>query len=290
MHDKMRETRTKMRLHGLPGSRTGRRDAGFTAIEIAMVAAIIAILALIILPIFRGRVEDAKKAAAQSDLASLMKAEMVVKADTDFYARLEDLDNVALNSPNTAPPNGVTVEVPFFVYNAAGVGTPPVARPPLSTAQRTQLGGTADSPKWKGPYVAMQHVITYADAKAQAALPGDVVWRYVLQTQTGNSYQSAIQDFLTATTSGCYDSDNNRIPVDPWGNPYLFFAPTGVDTSGNASPPRFPNCAIYSLGPNGLPGDGGVAPSAAAYQREQTVITPNSTSVLGKGDDLMVQF
>jgi prepilin-type N-terminal cleavage/methylation domain-containing protein len=287
MHDKMREMRTKMRLHGLAGGRIGRRDAGFTAIEIAMVAAIIAILSLIILPIFRGRVEDAKKAAAQADLSALMKAEMVVKADTDFYARLEDLDNVALNSPSTAPPNGVTVEVPFFVYNPAGVGTPAAARPTLTTAQRTQLGGSAESPKWKGPYIAFQHSMTYDDLTVGPSAALYLPLRRI--GQGGNEWEAAIQDFGTATTSGCYDSLQNRIPIDPWGNPYMFFAPTGVDTAGNANPPRFPNCAIYSMGPNGLPGDGaGVV--AANYTREYTAQQPTQTNGLGKDDDLMVQF
>ena len=68
-----------------------RGNAGFTAIEIAMVAAVIAILSLIVLPIFRNRVEDAKIAAAQADLEATLNCGVgmvaLVAPDTADAAR-----------------------------------------------------------------------------------------------------------------------------------------------------------------------------------------------------------
>ncbi len=72
------------------------------------------------------------------------------------------------------------------------------------------------------------------------------------------------------------DSPTNRIPVDPWGTPYLFFPPT-EETSYNYS-------SIFSLGPDALPGDAlnGLPNVTSSYLRE--------TGVIGTGDDLEVRF
>jgi prepilin-type N-terminal cleavage/methylation domain-containing protein len=266
---------------------SGRR--GFTAIEIAMVAAVIAILSLIVLPIFRNRVEDAKIAAAQADLNALMKAEQVVKADTDAYARLEDLDNVQLNGYTAAPPNGVDKEVPFFKYIAPVPATVP---PDLATrhlmlndAERTQFAGTQQDPKWKGPYIAFQRYISYADLRGGTV---NLAGQYLLRSSAGGgpAELAAIQDF---PGGAFHDSDQNRIPVDPWGNPYMFFPPTGNSadpTNVNAAA----SCVIYSLGPNGQPGDGSRATDPTAYRRETALAAPTDLGLLGKDDDLMVEF
>lgn len=263
-----------------------RADAGFTAIEIAMVAAVIAILSLIVLPIFRNRVEDAKIAAAQADLSALMKAEQVVKADIDAYARLEDLDNVQLNGYTAAPTNGIDKEVPAFKYlKPSDTVSPDAATRHIITTQleRSQLAGTNDNPVWKGPYIAFQRSIKYSDIKNTAI---SNVGQYLLRSQNGGAYEAAIQDI---NTGPFFDSENNRIPTDPWGTPYLFFPPTGnaADPNGNAA---FASSVIYSLGPNGLPGDGSQPTNVAAYTREYGFNNPTDNGALGKGDDLMVEF
>src|SRR5690606_10232041 len=123
--------------------------------------------------IYRNRVEDAKIAAAQADLNALMKAQQVVKADIDAYARLEDLDNIELNGYTAMPPGGVTNEVPFFLYrtpNRSLPGPDPNSRDILTQSERQQLAGTEDHPRWRGPYIAFQRSITYQNATAVTSM------------------------------------------------------------------------------------------------------------------------
>jgi type II secretory pathway pseudopilin PulG len=242
---------------------------GFSAVEIAMVATVIAIFALIVLPIFRNRVEEAKLAAARSDLASLMKAEILAKADTGFYLRLEDLDNTENNIPN-APPDGITLQTPPFVYPNG----PASLRQSLTLTQIQNLAGAPSAPKFRGPYITFQRFNTYAEIRSSTLAS------LVLQSQTGNRL-SPIQDVPASQAQGpgLYDSDLNRIPVDPWGNPYLFFPATG-ETS-------YSNSVIYSMGPNGVPGDGSLGGPGAYIRPPSGVLLPGN---LGADDDLQVSF
>ncbi len=261
-----------------------RTDAGFTAIEIAMVAAVIAILSLIVLPIFRNRVEDAKIAAAQADLSALMKAEQVVKADVDAYARLEDLDNVELLGYTNMPAGGVNKEVPFFKYlkPSPTVSPDPASRHIMNAGERINFAyqGTEDNPYWRGPYIAFQNSITYEDLQnppVGSSIPN-------LLRSGGNGFQAAIQDVAGS------DHDENRYPVDPWGNPYMFFPPTGNAADPAATNGAYSSAAIYSMGPDGLPGDGSQSGNAAAYTRAFAITNPTDPGALGKDDDLVVEF
>ncbi len=255
---------------------------GFTAIEIAMVAAVIAILSLIILPIYRNRVEDAKIAAAQADLNELMKAQQVVKADIDAYARLEDLDNIELNGYTAPPPGGVTNEVPFFLYRTPNrnlPGTDPNSRDLLTQAERQQLAGTDDHPRWRGPYIAFQRSITYQNATAAGSMINPNLF------YSSNGDYAAIQN---RTGNGLQDHDDNRIPIDPWGNPYLFFPPNGNAADPSNTAGAYSSAVIYSMGPDGMPGDGGTTPQS--YLRGYAITNPTAPDRLGAGDDLMVEF
>lgn len=260
-----------------------RGNLGFTAIEIAMVAAVIAILSLIALPIFRNRVDEAKIAAAQADLNAMMKAQQVIKADIDAYARLEDLDNIELNGYTGPPPGGVTNEVPFFKYVKPSdtLSPDPNSRQVLTTnAQRGQLAGIPDHPVWRGPYVAFQRHVKYEDLRDATQYPNAANY---LRSLSGDPY-AAIQDFPTGTFS---DADENRIPIDPWGNPYLFFPPNG-NSADPVGANAYSSAVIYSMGPDGMPGDGGV--SAQSYTRTYAITNPTAIDALGQGDDLMVEF
>ncbi|MCX7718350.1 MAG: type II secretion system protein GspG [Candidatus Sumerlaeaceae bacterium] len=256
------------------GSFRGRPAArrGFTAIEIAMVATVIAIFALLVLPLFRNRVEEAKIAAARADLTSLMKAEQLVKADTGYFVRLEDLDNIELNLPGqpnpTPPPNGITLEVPPFYYLEA----PPSSRAPLTVPEWIAFAGTTSKPKFRGPYIAFQNSLRYGDLLTRPE--NQQLANNLLRSRTGNP-ASAIFDIPTGPL---FDSLENRIPVDPWGNPYLFFPATGET--------GFASSVIYSLGPDGLPGLlNGTSPND--FLRG----TPNGLGTLDPNvDDLQVQF
>ncbi len=245
----------------------GQTPKGFTAMEIAMVASVIALFALLVLPLFRNRVDEAKIAAAQADLTSLMKAEILAHADTGYYFRLEDLDNVVNNAPNPLPGgwSGVTIEVPPLVYVAGADNRTPRN---LTLQEWYALAGTTASPKWKGPYVTMNRVITYGELRSQGSI--------LLRSVNGGAY-SPIRDIPAGGVGGgdpnLYDSNLNRIPIDPWGNPYLFFPPTNET--------NFNYCSIYSLGPDGLPGN------SQAFTLFNLL---RENGILGTGDDLEVRF
>lgn len=268
------------------GKPVGRPDSrrGFTAIEIAMVATVIAILALIVLPLFRNRVEEAKIAAAKADLASLQKAETLAQADTGFYFRLEDLDNTQgnpysdANGGNPLPPaSGITLETPPFVFYAAN---PASTRAPLDLDAWRRLAGPSNNPKFKGPYTSFQRSVTYEDVRlGRTALPPAFTVRSMMGA---NAERAPIWD-IPSGSGPLFDSDQNRIPVDPWGNPYLFFPAS--------SESLYMNSVIYSLGPNGVPGDGTNAGNPQAWLKPDPALTAsNPDQWLGGYDDLMVQF
>jgi general secretion pathway protein G len=78
-------------------NRTKRR--GFTLIELMVVILILAILAALIVPKVMGRADDAKRAKASSDIASLRTALSGFKLDCDRYPTTEE----GLEALRTAP-------------------------------------------------------------------------------------------------------------------------------------------------------------------------------------------
>ena len=53
-------------------------------------------------------------------------------------------------------------------------------------------------------------------------------------------------------------SSTNNYPIDPWGNPYIFFGPGRINTAPGGSPAitpanetNFGNAIVYSMGPDG---------------------------------------
>ena len=77
-------------------------------------------------------------------------------------------------------------------------------------------------------------------------------------------------------------SSTNNYPIDPWGNPYIFFGPGRINTATGgsraitpANETNFGNAVVYSMGPDGEPGSlpGGVAESNPdLYFRESAVL------------------
>jgi len=234
------------------------RRKAFTAVEVTMVAAVIAILALIIMPLFQKRAEKAKIVAAQDDLQGLAKAEILANADTDLYYRLQDLDNTkfydeTINNP-TSDPN-IDMSVPWAVWNRA-----------LFSSERAAISNS-----WEGPYIAIQ-TGKGGRSYARAILLGDVRGSAEFQvfTQVNSQGFAPILYFP-------YDSDDDYIPIDPWGSYYIFFAPTETIYSHGV---------LYSLGPNRLPGDG----SGGNIQIDQLLRDSTQDSHLGNGDDLKYVF
>lgn len=218
-----------MRVHSLHSRR------GFTAVEIAMVATVIAILALLILPIFRQRSEDARIAAVEDELQSLVKALLLVEADMPggkFLPRLNDLDNRDYSEfPGevTEFDENADVEPPkaFWIYDSGlgqGLFEHLELDPMLTPSYDTIVAN------WHGPYVALKNTVFLEDIfdfNNMSDLDGGPI--YIFEK---------------------YDSlDRDKYPVDPWGNPYILYG--AEETVYNVR-------ALYSLGPDGIPG--GIAP------------------------------
>jgi type II secretory pathway pseudopilin PulG len=224
-----------------------KRLKAFTAVEVTMVAAVIAILALIILPLFQKRADKARIAAAQDDLSGLAKAEILANADTDWYFRLQDLDNTKLY-PGTA--DQVDLAVPYAVWDRA-----------LSSIEREVLVR-----RWEGPYIAVQ--------SKTSALVGVARANWSPGFFTTNA-QGKSPIFLLP-----FDNDDDKIAIDPWGGPYIFFAPSETEYDY-----QFSNAVIYSMGPDGLPGDGSLGVGGDTLIRDSTEIY-----TLGNGDDFKYVF
>jgi type II secretory pathway pseudopilin PulG len=219
----------------------------FTAVEVTMVAAVIAILALIILPLFQKRADKARIAAAQDDLSGLAKAEILANADTDWYFRLQDLDNTKIY-PGTA--DQVDLAVPYALWDRQ-----------LSSIERDVL-----AKRWEGPYIAIQ---TYT-----ASLVGSARATWNPAFFTPNTQGKSPILLLT------FDNDDDKLPTDPWGGPYIFFAPSETDYNY-----QFSNAVIYSMGPDGLPGDGSLGVTGDTLVRDSADVY-----ALGKGDDFKYVF
>lgn len=232
---------------------------GFTAVEIAAVATIIAILALLILPIFRQRAEDARRVAAEDELQSLAKALLIVEADMpggNFLPRLNDLDNRA--NPQLAVIDQTSQDLaPPRVRWAPGTEAEPGTFEAVSNAEYFN----SIVPNWRGPYIAVKRATSLAQIQAQFPL--------MLDTNQG---PIAI---IPAVDGQVLLQD--RYPVDPWGSPYLLFGPD--ETIYNTR-------ALYSLGPDGLPG----GPAARGGETDNPAFYDRRTGVLGQGDDLSFIF
>lgn len=249
---------------------------GFTAVEITMVATVIAILALLILPMFRKRTEEAKKAAANDDLQSMMKAMILANADTDQWFRLQDLDNPQIYND---PPEDNGNETPLAYWNRA-----------ISPSERLNL---SSPDRWQGPYVAYskgpkRNFWYYSDLYGAGGAANG--WKPFLFSSEGGAIFNG--PYLLSDTSGrTYPSDYDKLPKDPWGNPYIFFGPgkVGYGPQDSLTQTNWGHAVIYCLGPNGFPGDNEAgAQQAASYFRIPG--PPDDTNLIGNGDDMFVIF
>lgn len=252
---------------------TTARRRGFTAAELSAVAAIIAILALIVIPIFRDRVDEAKRVGTLDDMQGLAKALLLVQADTGHYVRLNDLDNPArvLNEPQAQKD-----EVPFATS----------IRPFLNDAERQTF-----SNNWKGPYAAIQRYLQF-----QANASDDTAAINPAYFASNNGPITVYEPFIafngTGPGVGSYaDYENDRFPVDYYGSPYLFFPPSAnrppAGILGTNTESEWGVSVLYSLGPDALPGDG----NAIATTNDATTnnLFPEA-GILGSGDDLRYTF
>lgn len=245
---------------------------GFTAVEIAMVATVIAIIALLILPIYRQRVEAARKAAVIDELSSIAKAQLLVEADVNMQARLQDLDNTQV--VNFDGGNAQEI-IPFAAWNGTLEAVVPKSRQTLIGVDVT------GEPNWKGPYLAMKKTATVQELQDywyNGPTLGAGGFIYVVgQGTPAYPGPPPIVDNPTA----------DRYPLDPWGNPYIFFGVGRFPNDAPLSESFFNSSVAYSLGPDGLPGDE-ITPfgNPGAYRPR----APLGDGVLGLGDDEEYRF
>jgi Tfp pilus assembly major pilin PilA len=242
---------------------------GFTAVEITMVAAIIVILTLVALPLYRKRVEESRKTGALDEMSSLAKAEELAFAETGYYFRLNDLDNTTQYTTDTTKMNA-GIDVPIACWNRILTSGTPSERDRLATSPS----------RWNGPYISFRK-FAYLDEMEKTFDPN--------MFRDGGTNNNGPILLLNLGNSGG-DKGDDRYPLDPWGNPYLFFgAGDGRDGQMIPNDARFisqKRCAIYSLGPDGMPGNMAPPTDNKSYWRQED----NSTGVLGTGDDLVYVF
>jgi type II secretory pathway pseudopilin PulG len=232
-----------------------------------MVVTIIAILALLIIPLFRDRVEAARRAAAQDELKSLQTAEMLAFADTGWFYRLQDLDN---STQFNEPPVFVHQEIPIARWNR-----------PFTPEERRKL--TEGDTRWKGPYISVTRYKAMEMSDAIITFP-EFFW-----SQPGQG--GPIMDILSPNGADWWpganvpiagDDPDDFIIIDPWGTPYLFFG-TGQmnELEGSYNESDFGNAALYCLGPDGMPGD------QVPYVGDGSVLM-RELGIVGTGDDYWI--
>lgn len=267
-----------------------KRRGGFTAIELAAVASIIAILALILIPIVRNRLEMARETAVLDDMRTIEVAQMMANADTAFYFRLNDLDNAALDLDTWNNPASTVAQLDIAAAPVPnGVWNRNFQIAEQTTGNPKNIGAIGAT--WAGPYT------TFNKTKFVKMDPA-------LATPTGRFRAVDITNAPGVTTAGqgpipIHEDGSDPLnddlarsedyPIDPWGGPYIFFGPgrfgtqlgTTALSASALTETNFGVAVVYSTGPNLLPGN---QPNEVVleYFRE--------SNVLGTGDDYVRIF
>lgn len=92
----------KMQIRN-PKAQIQNRPAGFTLIELLLVLVILGILAAIVVPKFAGRGEDARRAAAKTQIESFSTALKMFEVDNGYFPRGKDGLMSLLKPPSEAP-------------------------------------------------------------------------------------------------------------------------------------------------------------------------------------------
>ncbi|HTD02346.1 type II secretion system major pseudopilin GspG [Undibacterium sp.] len=82
---------------------SSRLSRGFTLVEIMVVVVIIGIMAALVVPKLMGRTDDARIAAAKSDIATLMNALKLYKLDNSRYPTTEQGLQALVTKPTSGP-------------------------------------------------------------------------------------------------------------------------------------------------------------------------------------------
>lgn len=180
--------------------RTRRRTRGVTLTELLVVLVIIGLLATLALPAGVTRAREARINAAQADVQSLANAEEMACAIHGFYIPLQVLDDIpdrGIGSPTTID-DMITRESNTIKLTDCNIKL----TSPNSLLQIDVSDLYAGEPRavdtfghWQGPFMQFQ--------------------RYFI-LDTDDTSQSTLQDQ----------------PLDPWGNPYFLYWPSGIVGTG----------------------------------------------------------
>ena len=83
--------------------RTGRRDRGFTLIEILVVIVILGVLAALVVPRVIERPDEARVVAAKTDIATIMQALKIYRLDNQRYPTSEQGLQALVAKPTAGP-------------------------------------------------------------------------------------------------------------------------------------------------------------------------------------------
>lgn len=146
-----------------------RKDAGFTLIEVIVVAGIIAVLAGILVPLIFKEIDEARNTRASADIRALSSAILVLKKDTGKWTNLDGSCNAAatfLFGDGTLP--GDLVAQGYDQSTSVS----------LDDYLSTDAGGCYGS-RWKGPYMAYTTADPWGSAyfiNANNLTSGGTVW------------------------------------------------------------------------------------------------------------------
>jgi len=94
---------TQRRMRIQQAQAQGRRQRGFTLIEIMVVIAILGILAALIVPKIMSRPDEARRVAAKQDIGTIMQAMKLYRLDNGRYPTQEQGLRALVEKPSTEP-------------------------------------------------------------------------------------------------------------------------------------------------------------------------------------------